>query len=142
MALPIEQIKQIVEQTDHDLDIILNRRIYEFGLDVIRLYMQNTDEEDVLIDNILILLESYSKKIDIKTLNLPLIKKEVEEGNPKINLEELEDNFFFNIKTLKHIKENPTLGKTKSFLTEMKDFYKDNLIETIEYGDEDKETED
>jgi len=142
MSLPIEQIKQIVEQTDKDLDIILNRRIYELGLDTLRLYMQNTDEEEKLVDNLLILIETYSKKIDVKTLNLPLIKEGIDSGDSSLDLNALEDNFFFNVKTLKYIKETTTLDKTKSFLNDMRDFYKDNLIDKIDYENEDEETTD
>lgn len=140
MALPLEQIKQLVQQTEIDLDIILDRRVYELGLEMLRLYMKNTDEEVVLTDNLLTLIESYSKRIDVKALNLQIMKEDLEGDKPSFDMQEFEDNFYFNRNTLSHIKKNPTITYTRSFIKEMIEFYKDNRITPEDLGNiEDEE---
>ena len=123
MSLPTEQIKQLVKETDSNLDIILDRRIYELGLETLRLYMKNCDEEEVLTNNLLTLIEGYSRRVDIKVLTLEIIKDQLDSNNPSFNFTEFEDNFYTNRKTLETIKNTTTLENTKAFLQELSDFY-------------------
>ena len=108
MSLPIEQIKQLAEETNKDLDVILDRRIYELGLNTLRMYMTNHEEEPVLVDNLLILIESYSKKIDIKAFKLQEINNQLKNGSIDFDLDIFEDNFYTNKETLK------VMGKKKT----------------------------
>ena len=128
MSLPIEQIKQLAEETNKDLDVILDRRIYELGLNTLRMYMTNHEEEPVLVENLLILIESYSKKIDIKAFKLQEINSQLKNGSIDFDLDIFEDNFYTNKETLKVMGKKKTIKYTREFINDMIDFYNENLL--------------
>ena len=100
MALPKEQTLQLLEESRDMYKRILHYRIYQYGRDMLKTFLNMSDSEDAE-QYFFMETERLAKKIDFISFEFDNIKQMVEDG--KGNYEGIEDAFYTNLKTLKGI---------------------------------------